>query len=172
MTRRIACTEFICGCARRCSRRRITCTGFIGGCARRCSPHRIACTCFFGGCARRCSTSHIACTCFFGGCEDTLRPPSSQCILLPPPRPLPPHAVPSLPVPCWHYRTKDSSLLHSPLFPCLETLLACVWWSLPASCFRPTSLTTRPLFCRLAPPSIACVAKAMRSLRIIGINLF
>jgi hypothetical protein len=131
-TRRIPYTCFLCGCARRCSSRRIVCIRFFCGCARRCSSRRIPCTRFFGGCARRCSTRRIACTCFFRGCAGTSRAPSSQCLLLPPSRPLPPHAAPSLP--CRLPRTKDAfSSPQFPLSPCLETLPPCVW-SLSASC--------------------------------------
>jgi hypothetical protein len=93
----------------------MACTDFFCGCARRGSPRRIACTCFFRGCARRCSTRRMAGTCFFDGCAGTLHAPSSQRLLLTPPRPLPPHAAPFLP--CRLLRTKDVSLLHSLPFP-------------------------------------------------------
>jgi hypothetical protein len=63
-SRRIVCTCFLCGCARRCSPRRIACIRFFGCCARRCSSRRIACTGFFCGCARRCLSRRIACTRF------------------------------------------------------------------------------------------------------------
>jgi hypothetical protein len=130
-TRRIACTSFLCICAQRCSTRRMACKCALRGCARRCSNRRIARTCFFGSCARRCSPRRIACTCFFCGCAGTLRAPS-QHFLLPLPRPLPPHAAPS--VPCRLPRAKHAfSSPQPPLSPCLETLPACVW-SISASC--------------------------------------
>ena len=55
----IACTLFLCGCARRCLLRRMACTCFLCGCARRCPSRRIACTGFFRGCACVGSLKHI-----------------------------------------------------------------------------------------------------------------
>ena len=140
---RIACARFLCGCARRCSTHRIACNVFFRGYARRCSPRRIACTCFLHVCGRRCLIRRIACTGSCGGCAGTLRALSSQQLLLPPSRPLPPHAAPSL-LP----RAKDAFSSPQPtLPPCLEPLPACVW-SLYASCLSASHLPPH-----LAPPS-------------------
>ncbi len=118
----IDCTCSLCGCVRRYSTPRNLCTSFLCSCSRRYSIRLIACTCAFRGCARRCSTRRIPCTCIFRGCAGTFHAPSSQrLLLLPPSRPLPPNAAPSLP--CRLPRTKHWHAFSSPQTPLFPSLI-------------------------------------------------
>jgi hypothetical protein len=163
--RRIVCTYFLYGCARRYSTPRNLCTSFLCGCARRYSIRLIACTCAFRGCARRCSTRRIPCTCIFRGCAGTLHTPSSQrLLLLPPSRPLPPHAAPSLPCRLprtkhWHAFSSPQPPLSPPLIPsCLRLVvfLSIVFELLVSSLFV-TPLAAVATDCELRrPASVSC----------------
>jgi hypothetical protein len=158
-----SCTCFFCGCARRC----ISCTGSVAVVLADARPAAlIAPASLVVVLADARPTSMLApaslavafanarpvawlVTGSFGGCAGTLRPPSSQCLFLPPQLPLPPHTESSLMLPCRLPRTKRGRVFF------YLTFLVLVFGLFLSLAFELlASLTARPLFCRLVPPSI------------------